>query len=114
MTKTPTLDRRATWRTVAIAAITLLAGAGIQASARGAEPDSALVTPVALLSSPTSSIGNWVITPGGPALVTGHVGAMDTISIPGSGEQSFLMNNGNGSGTLYTPGMLPQSIITPR
>jgi hypothetical protein len=114
MIRTLTYERRATWRAVAIAAMALLAGAGIQASARGAEPVSASVTPVALLSSPTSSIGNWVITPGGPALVTGHVGAMDTVTVPGSGEQGFLMNNGNGSGTLYEPGVLPQSIITPR
>jgi hypothetical protein len=95
-------------RTVALAAMVLLAGADIQASAR----NSALVIPVQLLG-PTS-VGHSIVTSRGPAFVTGNVGSMDTVTLPGSGAQGLLMNNGNGSSTLFTPGSAPQTVFTPR
>jgi hypothetical protein len=39
---------------------------------------------------------------------------MDTVTLPGSGTQGFLANNGNGSSTLFTPGGAPQTVFTPR
>ncbi|MGD0434682.1 MAG: hypothetical protein ABSA58_26695 [Acetobacteraceae bacterium] len=113
MTKTHALDLRIMPRAVAIAAMALLAAAGVQASAWGAEPGSASVIPVALLGSPSSSTGQSVVTSRGPAFITGHVGSMDTVMLP-SGGQGFLMNNGNGSSTLFAPGGIPQTLISPR
>ena len=114
MIKTRTLDTRIMRRTVAVAAMALLAGAALQASARGAEPLSASATPVALLDSSSSSAGHTVFTSRGPAFVTGHVGSMDTVMVPGNGGQGFLSNNGNGSSTLFMPGLPPQAVFTPR
>jgi hypothetical protein len=114
MIKTLALEGRVIRRAAAVAAMALLAGSGVQAWARGAEPVAASATPVAFLNSPTSSIGHSVITSRGQAFVTGHVGSMDTTTLPGSGGQGLLMNNGNGSSTLYAPGQIPQTIITPR
>jgi hypothetical protein len=114
MIKTHALDLRIMPRVVAVAAMALLAAAGVQASAWGAEAGSASAIPVALLGSPSSSFGHSVITSRGPAFITGHVGSMDTVALPGSGAQGFLMNNGNGSSTLFTPGGIPQTLITPR
>jgi hypothetical protein len=97
-------------KTVALAAMALLAGAGIQARARGGESYAA---PPAFFGS-SSSIGQSMTTPRGSGFVTGNVGSMDTVTLPGSAAQGFLMNNGNGSSTLFAPGAVPQTVITPR
>jgi len=36
------------------------------------------------------------------------------VSGPGNGAQGFLSNNGNGSSTLFAPGLPPQTVFTPR
>jgi hypothetical protein len=112
MHKTLSLDRSIMMRTVAAAAMVLLVGAGIQASAWGAESGSGSEIPVQYTAP--SFVGHSIDTARGPAFVTGHVGSMDTLMMPGSGAQSFLMNNGNGSATLLTPGSAPQTVFTPR
>jgi hypothetical protein len=111
MTKTRVPDWRMMPRTVALAAIASLAGAGVQASARGVE---AYAAPPATLYGSSSSVGQSMFTPRGPGFVTGSVGSMDTVTLPGSAGQGFLMNNGNGSSTLFGPGGVPQTVITPR
>ena len=111
MIKTRALDWRNMPRTVAVAAMVLLAGAGVQASA--AAPSTASAIPVAFLGS-SPSLGQPVFTSRGPAFVTGHVGSMDTVMLPGRGGQGFLMNNGNGSSTIFATGSIPQTVITPR
>jgi hypothetical protein len=58
--------------------------------------------------------GQSVITSRGPAFVTGHLGALETTTVPGSGGQGLLMNNGNGTSTLIVPGGVPQTVVTPR
>jgi hypothetical protein len=112
MIKTRALDWRRMPSTVAVTAMVLLAGASVQALA--AEPVTATATPVAFFGSSPSSMGHSVITSRGPAFVGGHVGSMDTFSLPGGGGQAFLMNNGNGSSTVFAPGLTPQTVITPR
>jgi hypothetical protein len=112
MFKTRALDPRIARRAVAAAAIALLAGTAVQASARGAEAWSVSATPVALSGS--SSAGHTIFTSRGPAFVAGHAGSMDTVILPGSGGQGFLSNNGNGSSTLFSPGLAPQTVFTPR
>jgi hypothetical protein len=82
---------------VAVIATALLIGLGGRAPAQGAA-----------LEGPTP--GQSVITSRGPAFVTGHIGSVETTTIPGS----FLVNNGNGTSTLAVPGGLPQTVATPR
>jgi hypothetical protein len=65
-------------------------------------------TPRFVIVVDSQSIG----TSRGPAFVTGNIGSMDTIALPGSGEQGFLMNNGNGSSTLFAPDAVPQISIS--
>jgi hypothetical protein len=114
MSKTLALDWRNVRWPAALVAMALVAGSCVQAQAQGAERLSVSATPVALFNSPSSSIGHSVITPRGQVFVTGHVGSMDTTTLPGNGGQGFLMNNGNGSSTLITPGGAPQTVFTPR
>jgi hypothetical protein len=94
-------------KTLALAAMAVLA-------VPAAHAWSASPTPVAFFGSPSSSAGHSVFTSRGPAFVTGHAGSMDTITLPGAGGQGFLMNNGNGSSTVFAPGAVPQTVITPR
>ena len=58
--------------------------------------------------------GQSVFTSRGPAFVTGNLGSLATTTLPGSGGQGFLMNNGNGTSTLIVPGGIPQTVATPR
>jgi hypothetical protein len=107
MNNTRALDWHIARRTVALTAIALLAGSGAQAWARGVAPGAASPTSLALPGSSSLSTGQSR----GPAFVTGNIGSMDTIALPGSGEQGFLMNNGNGSSTLFAPDAVPQTSI---
>jgi hypothetical protein len=50
----------------------------------------------------------------GPAYITGQFGSMQTTTIPGSPSQGLLMNNGDGTSTLLSPGALPEVVATPR
>jgi hypothetical protein len=61
-----------------------------------------------------STAGQSVITSRGPAFVTGHLSSLETTTLPGSGGQGLLMNNGNGTSTLIVPGGVPQVVATPR
>jgi hypothetical protein len=111
MFKSRAHDWRIMPRTVALAAVVLLGAAGVRASA--AMPGTASAIPVALFGS-SPSVGQPVFTSRGPAFVTGHVGSMDTVMLPGTGGQGFLMNNGNGSSTIFATGSIPQTVMTPR
>jgi hypothetical protein len=94
-------------------ATALLIGLPGAAWARIAAP-SPLETQPMLLDVQAFSPGQSVLTSRGPAFVTGQFGNMETTTIPGSGGEGFLMNNGNGTSTLITPGGLPQTVGTPR
>ncbi|HTI80690.1 MAG TPA: hypothetical protein VL614_09620 [Acetobacteraceae bacterium] len=50
----------------------------------------------------------------GPAYVTGNFGSLQTTTLPGTGSEGFLENNGNGTSTLLAPGASPQVVATPR
>jgi hypothetical protein len=89
-------------RPVAVVAMVLLVGLSGQASARGT------------LGFAGSTPGQSIITSRGPAFVTGNLGSLQTTTLPGSGGQGLLMNNGNGTSTLIVPGGLPQTVATPR
>ena len=99
---------------IAVATVTLLVGLCSQAWASGADPLSAPATQVAFLGSQGPTAGQSVFTMRGPAFVTGHLGSMETTTLPGSGGQGLLMNNGNGTSTLIVPGGIPQTVATPR
>jgi hypothetical protein len=101
-------------RPLAVIAMALLVGLSGQASAGDTQPPSALATRVAFHGSQGQAPGQSVITSRGPAFVTGHIGSMETTTMPGSGVQGFLMNNGNGTSTLIVPGGIPQTVGTPR
>ncbi|HEX3573172.1 MAG TPA: hypothetical protein VHU42_01115 [Rhodopila sp.] len=60
------------------------------------------------------TVGQTVMTPRGPAFVTGSAGAMATTTVPGTGRQGFLINNNNGTSTLIQPGGAPEVVATPR
>jgi hypothetical protein len=97
----------------AVVTMTLLVGLCSQALASGADPLSGPATRVAFHSQgPTA--GQSAFTMRGPAFVTGHLGSMETTTLPGSGGQGLLMNNGNGTSTLIVPGGIPQTVATPR
>jgi hypothetical protein len=87
---------------IAVVAVTLLVGISSgQAHAQGA-----------VAQSPTA--GQSVGTSRGSAFITGHLGSLETTTLPGSGGQGFLMNNGNGTSTLMIPGGIPQTVATPK
>jgi hypothetical protein len=98
----------------AVVAMTLLLGLCDQAWASGAGSLSAPATQIAFLDSQGPTGGQSAFTMRGPAFVTGHLGSMETTTLPGSGGQGLLMNNGNGTSTLIVPGGIPQTIATPR
>ena len=116
MVKALKQEFRTVRRPAAVIAMALLVGLGGQAWAR--RPDtvalSASATQVAFLGSQGPTTGQSVLTSRGPAFVTGHVGSLETTTLPGSGGQGFLMNNGNGTSTLIVPGGVPQTVGTPR
>jgi len=114
MVKTLNHEFRIVRRPTAVIAVALLVGLCGQAWAGGASPLSASATQVAFLDSQGPTAGESVFTSRGPAFVTGHVGSWETTTLPGSGGQGLLMNNGNGTSTLIVPGGIPQTIATPR
>jgi hypothetical protein len=119
MGKTLQQEFRIVRRPPAVIAMALLVGLSVQAWggeawALGAGPLSASATQVAFQASQGSATGQSVLTSRGPAFVTGHVGSLETTTLPGSGGQGLLMNNGNGTSTLIVPGGMPQTVGTPR
>jgi hypothetical protein len=58
--------------------------------------------------------GQTVLTPRGPVFTTGHVGGVQTTTLPGGAGQGLLINNGNGTSTLTGPGGLVTTVPTPR
>ena len=94
-------DYRMLLRPSAIIAVALLVGLSGQASARG-------------IGAQGSMPGQSFVTSRGSAFVTGNLGSIQTTTIPSSGGQGFLENNGNGTSTLITTGGLPQTVATPR
>jgi hypothetical protein len=92
---------RMLWISAAVIATAFLVGLCSQARAQGA-------------AAQDSTAGQSVITSRGPAFVTGHLGSLETTTLPGNGGQGFLMNNGNGTSTLIVPGGVPQVVATPR
>jgi hypothetical protein len=98
----------------AIVTMTLLVGLCSQAWASGADALSAPATQVAFLGSQGPTAGQSAFTMRGPAFVTGHLGSMETTTLPGSSGQGLLMNNGNDTSASIVPGGIPQTIATPR
>lgn len=89
-------------------AILLVVSAPAWAQAPGSVPASGATGP-----RPPSP-GASVVTPRGPAVVTGRLGSMAVTTLPGAGGAGLLTNNGNGTSTLTTPGGIPQTVPTPR
>jgi hypothetical protein len=109
------LDHRIVHKTIAVIAATLLVAQCGQALAQDSGLRAVSTTQVAFTGSQGSYMaGQSVFTSRGPADITGHIGSMDTTTMPGSGGQGFLMNNGNGTSTLIVPGGVPQTVVTPR
>lgn len=80
------------------------------ATATGLSPALAAPSFSGGLSSP--AVGARVMTSRGSGVVTGSIGSMGITTMPGSGGQGFLMNNGNGTSTLIVPGGAPQVVPT--
>jgi hypothetical protein len=74
--------------------------------------------PTAMFGAPSGSqaprLGSFFAGPRGSEIVSGNIGSMATNTLPGSGGQGFLMNNGSGTTTLLLPGGVPQVVTTPR
>ena len=83
------------------------------AAATGLSPALA-AEPSFLGGSSSPNIGAPVATSRGFGVVTGTLGSTGITSIPGSGGQGFLENNGNGTSTLIVPGGTPQVVPTPK
>lgn len=85
-----------------------------QTLAAGQQPASALsgASPFPSVQGPT--LDRPVLTSRGPAFITGHIGSLETTTIPGSTAQGLLINNGNGTSTLIAPGSTPQTVATLR
>jgi hypothetical protein len=111
MTRTLKNNVRLACRPAAILTLVLLAGAYGAASARATE---LLRMQGASFGSVGPTVGQPVFTPGGPAVVTGHLGSVATTTLPSSPGTGFLDNNGDGTSTLIVPGGPPQVFPTPR
>ena len=74
----------------------------------------AAVASLLAFTGPVLAASQSFDTARGPAYVTGNFGSVQTTTLPGSGGQGLLMNNGNGTSTLVAPGSLPQVVATPR
>jgi hypothetical protein len=74
--------------------------------------------PTVMFGAPSGSqvprLGSFFAGPRGSEIVSGNIGPMATNTLPGSGGEGFLMNNGNGTTTLLLPGGVPQVVTTPR
>jgi hypothetical protein len=70
-------------------------------------------TPVAPFAA-SPHVGAPVWTPHGLGVVTGGFGSTVTTSLPGSGGEGLLINNGNGASTLLVPNGLSETVATPR
>jgi hypothetical protein len=70
-------------------------------------------TPAARLSA-SPPVGGSVATQGGFGMVTGDFGSTAITSLPGSGGEGLLMNNGNGTSTLTVPNGPSETVATPR
>ncbi len=66
------------------------------------------------LNGGTPGVGQAVLTPSGPAFITGQFGSMQTATLPGGAGEGLLMNNGNGTSTLTGPGGDVTTVPTPR
>jgi hypothetical protein len=72
-------------------------------------PPAAVTTAPPIVVPPTS-----ILTPRGPALITGTPGGPQSVMIPGSPIPGMLLNNGNGTSTIMIPGGTSQVAPTPR
>jgi len=64
-------------------------------------------------TSGSADHGQMFMTPRGPVMTTGRMGRVQTTTLPGSGGQGMLVNNGNGTSTLLVPGGAPETLATP-
>jgi hypothetical protein len=64
--------------------------------------------PTVMFGAPSGSratrLGSFFAGPRGSETVNGNIGSMATNTLPGSGGEGFLMNNGNVTTTLLLPG----------
>jgi hypothetical protein len=97
------------WLTM-VSVLTAMAGPAVaQTSPLG--PIGAAPPPVV---APSAMATSSVTTSRGPGLVTGTAGSPQMIMIPGSAVPGMLLNNGNGTSTVMTPGGVSQVVPTPR
>ena len=108
------LKVRQSARIAMLVASASLVGLGGPALAAGAHPASAMSGASAFPSVQGPTLDRPVLTSRGPAFITGHIGSLDTTTIPGSTAQGLLINNGNGTSTLIATGSTPQIVATPR
>jgi hypothetical protein len=57
------------------------------------------------------ALGTTILTPDGPATITGAMGSSAIATLPGGGT-GILFNNGSGTSTLSVPGNVPAVIPT--
>ncbi len=86
---------------VAAAATRIGFGAG---TAKAALP--AYQTTIAPPSVGMPAPGSTILTPDGPATITGSMGSSAIATLPGGGT-GILFNNGSGTSTLSVPGSVP-------
>jgi hypothetical protein len=112
-TTTPRTNRRKS-QAMSLRWLVMLPVVIIPIAAQGASLSSALAMQGSFGGPQVPSAGQFFRTRRGTGVVTGRVGSMATTTVPGSGGQGLLMNNGNGTSTLIVPGGAPQVVVTPR
>jgi hypothetical protein len=101
------LSRLQTWTAViGLAAVVTATACGESATASAAAPEY-------FTGSQAPRVGTFVAAPRGPAVVTGNMGSMATVTLPGGGE-GLLENNSNGTSTLISPNGFSEAVPTPR
>ncbi|MEJ0020582.1 MAG: hypothetical protein WDN25_29340 [Acetobacteraceae bacterium] len=95
-------------RLLALLPVAMLLAAPATASA--APSYATTVTPF----SSMPHMGVSAATRRGVGVMTGSIGSTEITSLPGSGGEGLLMNNGNGTSTFLGGDRLPQTVATPQ
>jgi hypothetical protein len=65
-------------------------------------------------ASTNPQFGRPVVMPRGAVVTTGHIGRMQTTTLPNGGGTGILTNNGNGTSTLLGSNGTITTVPTPR